>query len=103
MAFKIQWDAANREHFDEHDRCGAAEVEEVVRSTCHTSRRRRQEQLDPKKSPRFRYEGQTCSGRYLVVIAEQNDPDTIRPVTCWPLVGGARKRYLAWRRTIKSR
>jgi hypothetical protein len=36
-----------------------------------------------------------------VVIAEEV-ASGIRPITCWPLVGRQRTRYLGWRTTRKT-
>jgi hypothetical protein len=97
LALTIEWDEKNRSHFAERGRCSEVEVEQVLLSTCHDSRRRRQ------ANGRFRYAGQTCSGRYLTVIAVQKSITTLRPVTCIPLAGRALTSYLAWRSTTKSR
>jgi hypothetical protein len=97
----IVWDTRNETHLGERGRCHVEEVQEVIRGTCHTSRRERLPVPagDPTK---WQYFGETCGGRFLVVIAEAA-AHGIRPITCWPLSGRELARYLAWRRTRKAR
>jgi len=99
----IEWDERNREHFREHSRCTPAQVEDVLLARCHGPRRR-QRKGPPGQQRRFRYEGQPCGGRFLVVIAAVRASGLVlRPTTCWPLVGVDRMRYLSWRKTARLR
>lgn len=96
----LVWDAANTRHLRLGGRCRASEVQEVVNALCHTSRRQRLA-VQPDEPTKWKYFGQSCAGRFLVVIAQEL-PAGIRPITCWPLVGRQRARYLGWRRTRKT-
>ncbi len=118
----IEWDEDNWAHFEEHGRCTKKQVEDVVASTCHESRRKTQ--IDGT----FIYFGLTCNERYLCVVAKVSrfGPDEgadrapenqaarprtkkativerVRPITCWPMAGGALASYSAWRVTRKAR
>lgn len=93
----VEWDEFNRSHFNEHERCSRRQVEEVL---CSNSSRCREESRSGSEA-RFRFEGQSKAGRYLVVIAAQLEPGVFRPITCWPLAGPNLDRYLAWRRTAR--
>ena len=94
----VEWDTANQEHFDEHRRCARRQVEDVLFGASHPSRARLIEGSDG----RFRFEGQTRSRRYLVVIAERKAKGVFRPITCWPLSGKRLVRYQDWRKAVKE-
>jgi len=96
----VVWDSGNSRHLRERGRCRAVEVEEIINATCHTSRRQRLA-VEPGERVKWKYFGETCAGRFLVVIAEDG-ASGVRPITCWPLVGRQRMRYLGWRRTRKT-
>ncbi len=96
----IEWDHANRGHFQEHGRCRQHEVEEVLLSKSHPSRIRDQA-VAQGAEPRKRILGQTCEGRYLTVVAVVRSGNVFRPITCWPTTGRHLDAYLAWRRTIR--
>jgi hypothetical protein len=96
----IVWDTGNLRHLRDHGRCRAWEVEEVVNARCHAARRQRIDVAEG-EPVKWEYFGQSCAGRFLVVIAEAVTAG-IRPITCWPLVGRQRTRYLGWRRTRKA-
>jgi hypothetical protein len=104
---RIVWDEHNLAHIHERGRCDEAEVSDVLFGTCHTSRR----ELLPVPAgatTKWQYFGQTCQGRFLVVIAEEvvatkENVGGVRPITCWPLSDRELTRYLAWRRTRKAR
>jgi hypothetical protein len=97
---RLVWDERNLQHLRERRRARVPEVEEVIRAICHTARRQRLlvERGEPTK---WKYVGETCDHRFLVVIAEEV-VGGIRPITCWPLVGRERVRYLAWKQTRKT-
>jgi hypothetical protein len=96
----VIWDERNLRHLRERRRCQVPEVEQVLLAICHTSRRQRL-LLQPGDPTKWKYFGETWAARCLVVIAEEADAG-VRPVTCWPLVGRERARYLAWRETRKA-
>ena len=91
----VEWDRANRGHLREHGRCTEEEVEDVLFQRSHPSR------AVLVGAGRYRFEGQTGAGRYIVVIAARVGPAEFRPITCWPLEGRRLDRYRAWRRTIR--
>ena len=96
---EIEWDAANQAHFAEHGRCSKAHVEDVITARRYPSRASAVNADHLEK--RFRFEGQTGSGRFLVVIASHIGAGVFRPITCWPLSGERLDSYLRWRQTIK--
>lgn len=96
-----QWDDANIAHFVEHGRCSRLQVEDVLFSRCHPTRRRFAREVDDEA--RYRFEGETCASRLLVVVAVLVREGVFRPITCWPLVGKHRASYLGWRRTLVRR
>jgi hypothetical protein len=108
----IEWDDGNWAHFEEHGHCTKKQVEDVVSSACHDSRRKAQD------DGTFIYFGLTCNGRYLCAVAAvtrfapDDEPskrrraivvERVRPITCWPMVGKALASYSAWRATRKAR
>ena len=97
----IEWDATNIAHFLEHGRCSRRQVEDILFSRCHPSRMRLAKYVG--EEARYRFYGQTCAGRYLVVIATLVRAGVFRPITCWPLAGRQRTSYLAWRRARAPR
>jgi hypothetical protein len=96
----VVWDERNLRHLRERRRCRVPEVEQVIRAICHTARRQRL-LVQPGELTKWKYFGETCDGRFLVVIAEEAAAG-VRPITCWPLVGRERVRYLGWRETQKA-
>jgi hypothetical protein len=96
---RVVWDERNLRHLRERRRARVPEVEEVIRAICHTARRQRM-LVEPGEPSKWKYVGETCDGRFLVIIAEEASAG-VRPITCWPLVGRERVRYLAWRHTRK--
>ena len=96
----VVWDEHNLRHLRERRRCRVPDVEQVIRAICHTARRQRL-LVEPGEPTKWKYVGETCDGRFLVVIAEEIAAG-VRPITCWPLVGRERVRYLAWRETRKA-
>ncbi len=94
------WDERNLRHLRERRRARVPEVDEIIRAICHTARRQRL-LVEPGEPTKWKYVGETCDGRFLVVIAEEV-AGGVRPITCWPLVGRERVRYLAWRQTRKA-
>lgn len=97
---RVVWDERNLRHLRERRRCRVPEVEQVMRAICHTARRQRL-LVEPGEPSKWKYFGETCDGRFLVVIAEEAVAG-VRPITCWPLVGRERVRYLSWRETRKA-
>jgi len=99
----VTWDADNLRHLRERGRCSVQGVEDVLGARCHPTRRvppaRTMEGRQPLETRRT-YHGQTCGGRYLVVIAADGPDGAVRPITCWPLAGRLRERYLAWRESL---
>ena len=95
----IEWDRGNVGHFAHHGRCKWNEVEDVLMSRCHRSRARDQT-VEAGSEARKVFEGQTCGDRYLLVIATPKEDGIMRPITCWPLTGKPREKYLAWRRSL---
>jgi len=96
----VEWDRANLQHFLEHGRCQKVEVEDVLRARCHPTRALavdRQEGGEPRRL----FYGQTCSDRYLAVVAAPRPGDVMRPITCWPLSAKSVNSYQAWRKTVK--
>jgi uncharacterized DUF497 family protein len=93
-----EWDDDNLEHIAVHG-IEPQEIEEVVFEDCYPSwivrNRRRQRR---RAEPQFMIFGQTCGGRYLVVvIAVYRDRGVWRPVTAWPMEPQTRRRYQQWR------
>jgi hypothetical protein len=95
----VQWDRGNVRHFSEHGRCKRGEVEDVLTSRCHPSRARDQA-VEPGEEQRKLFEGQTCADRFLTVVAAPKPDGVMRPITCWPLTGRPREKYLAWRGSL---
>ena len=97
---RVVWDERNLRHLRERRRCRVPEVEQIIRAICHTARRQRVlvQRGEPMK---WKYFGETCDGRFLVVVAEEAAAG-VRPITCWPLVSHERVRYLARRETRKA-
>lgn len=95
----IEWDDDNRSHFADHGRCGEQAVTEIIVSKCHRSRA---VDIDRKADdePRRLIYGQTCSGRFLVVLATPRGKGVLRPISCWPLSDKSLERYLAWRKSL---
>ena len=91
----VEWDRANRRHFREHGRCTEEQVEDVLLQRRYRSR------VAPVSPGRYRFEGRTALGRYMVVIAARVGSAEFRPITCWPLTGRRLESYRAWRRTIR--
>jgi hypothetical protein len=95
----IDWDATNQAHFAEHGRASREQVEDVVLGRYHPARAGLEGTV--RGEARFRFEGETRLGRFLVVIASQRPGGIWRPVTCWPLSGTRLESYRAWRRTVR--
>ena len=95
---EAEWDDGNIEHIAQHD-IEPEEVEEVVYEDCHASwvvrgRRRGVREL------RWTLFGQTCAGRYLVVvIAPYARRGVWRAVTARDMERRTRRRYQQWRRS----
>jgi hypothetical protein len=66
----VVWDERNLRHLRERRRCRVPEVEQVIRAICHTARRQRLV-VQPGEPTKWKYFGETCDGRFLVVIAEE--------------------------------
>lgn len=97
----IEWDAQNENHFRENHRASREQVEDVLLSRYYPSRRAFQYVV--KGEERYRFEGETRKGRFLVVPAAKRPTGKWRPITCWTLSGKALERYLAWRKTVVTR
>ena len=100
MAFvelAAEWDEDNLEHIALHG-IEPQEVEEVVFEDCYPSwivRNRRQRR---RAEPRLMDFGQTCGGRYLVVVlAIYRDRGVWRAITAWTMEPQTRRRYQKWR------
>jgi hypothetical protein len=95
----IEWDKGNEAHFAENGRASREQVEDVLLGRYHPARKYQDDLLNGEV--RFRFEGETRKGRFLVVIAAQRPKGTWRPITCWTLSGGRLKNYQAWRKTVR--
>jgi len=95
---EAEWDDDNIEHIAQHD-IEPEEVEEVVYEDCYPSwvvrgRRRGVREV------RWTLFGQTCAGRYLVVvIAPYAQRGVWRAVTARDMERQTRRRYQQWRRS----
>ena len=95
---EAEWDDDNIEHIAQHD-VEPEEVEEIVYEDCHPSwvvrgRRRGVREL------RWTLFGQTCTGRYLVVvIAPYAQRGIWRAVTARDMARQTRRRYQRWRKS----
>lgn len=74
-------------------------MEDVLTSRCHRSRARDQA-VEAGAESRKLFEGQTSMDRFLIVVAAPRLDGVVRPITCWPLTGKPREKYLAWRRSL---
>lgn len=83
----------------ERGRCTEREVEEALSG--RYAPLRTAETVRVHGEERFRFEGETAAGRFLVVIAARVEPGRFRPVTGWSLEAAALRSYLAWRRTVR--
>ncbi len=94
----IEWDENNRAHFKEHGRASREQVEDILSARANPSRAAIESTV--RNEARFRFEGETRHGRFLVVIAAQRPENVWRPITCWPLSGVRLQSYLAWRKRV---
>lgn len=95
----IEWSEGDEAHFAERSRASREQAEDVLLGRCHPARAALVGTV--RADARFRFEGETRFGRFLVVIAAQRPGGVWRPVTCWPLSGARLESYRAWRRTVR--
>ena len=100
MQFRVlgaEWDEDNLHHIAHHG-VDPEEVEELVYEDCHPSWivRGRRRGIREKRWTVF---GQTCGGRYLVVIVAPYPRRGVwRAVTARDMERGVRRRYQRWRK-----
>ncbi|MEK6407866.1 MAG: BrnT family toxin [Acidobacteriota bacterium] len=93
---EAEWDDDNVEHIARH-RVEPEEVEEIIYEDCYPSwimRGRRRVVHET----RWRLYGQTCAGRYLIVVAALYPQSGVwRAVTAMEMDRRTRRRYKQWR------
>ena len=97
----IRWVDWNEHNLDHIDKCAKKEVDEVLLETCASGRVRDQGWTNSEF--RRRYEGETCGGRILFVIASPRPNDGARPVSCYRMGRTKRGKYIAWQNNIMHR
>jgi hypothetical protein len=94
----IEWDSDNEAHFAEHGRATREQIEDILSARYCPTRAAFDGTVRGEK--RYRFEGETRHGWFLVVIAAKSAAGVWRPVTCWPLRGSRLGAYSAWRRAV---
>ena len=96
----VKWDAHNHRHIVvEQGRCTVVDVEDILGIRCHPTRRFQAVPHTYRGGTelRRRYHGQSCRGRFLVIVAADEPGGAVRPITCWPLAREHLRRYLTWK------
>lgn len=93
----IQWDSRNEGHLGDRDRCSKNQIEDILIGRCHSSKKA---DFTKDQEPRVVYTGQTCGGRYLVVIAVRVGIGILRPISCYPPNDKGLRIYEDWKRSL---